>query len=394
MYVNRDRQAEFDQLLTIYNLVVVVGARQAGKTTFCRHQERDRSVSYVLFDDPDVRALFEADLNKFELQHLEGHDFATLDEVQQASGAGRKLKYLVDTGRKLWVTSSSEILLGKEVLSHLVGRAGVLRLFPFSLDEFLAARGRKAFTPELLERCVWEHATYGGYPRVVTTGDPALKSRLLQDLLETMLLKDIARTFSITDLRSLEACVRYLATGSGALLAYEKMASSLDISFATLKKYLAALEQSYLTVSISPFFTNRRKELVKRPRVYFLDTGMRNAVTGRFEAELEGGLFENYVLCELLKLGFSPRFWRTKAGAEVDFVVETGAGIVPVEVKLQTPPDRITRGLRSFIRTYRPAQALVVRYRGEAGSLDIEGCRVDFIPVTGLEGILKPVVKP
>ncbi len=304
MYVNRDRQVEFDQLVTLYNLVAVVGARQAGKTTFCRHQEQNRSVSYLLFDDPDIRMLFEADLKKFELQYLEGRDFAILDEVQQATGAGRKLKYLVDTGRKLWVTSSSETLLGKEVLSHLVGRVGVLRLFPFSLDEILAARGQKALTPELLERCVWEHATYGGYPRVATTGDPALKRRLLHDLLETMLLKDVARTFSIADLRSLEACVRYLAARPGGLLAYENMTSSLNISFATLKKYLDALEQSYLTVTINPFFTNRRKELVKQPKVYFLDTGLRNAVSRRFEDELDGGLFENYLLGELLKMGF------------------------------------------------------------------------------------------
>lgn len=244
------------------------------------------------------------------------------------------------------------------------------------------------------ERCVWEHATYGGYPRVVTTSDPALKKRLLQDLLETMLLKDVVLTFSIANLRSLEACVRYLAARPGALLSYESMTSSLNLSFATLKKYLDALEQSYLTVTINPFFTNRRKELVKRPKVYFLDTGLRNAVSRRFEDELEGGLFENYVLGELLKMGFRPRFWRTKAKAEVDFVVETKVGIVPVEVKLQAHPDRITRSLRSFIRTYRPAQGLVVCYRGENGSLDIEGCRVTFIPVSGLEGTLKPGSNP
>ncbi|MGF3584228.1 MAG: AAA family ATPase, partial [Thermoplasmatota archaeon] len=76
--------------------------------------------TYIFFDDPDVRSLFDEDVKKFELQYLNGYDFSVLDEVQSCENAGRKLKYLVDSGRKLWITSSSEVILGKEILSYLV----------------------------------------------------------------------------------------------------------------------------------------------------------------------------------------------------------------------------------------------------------------------------------
>lgn len=388
MYIEREIKKKFDKIFESYNMVAVVGARQAGKTTFLKKQMTRYNSSYVLFDDPDARSLFEDDVKKFELQFIEGYELSVLDEVQYCKDAGGKLKYLVDSGRKLWITSSSEIILAKEILSFLVGRVSIVKLYPFSFDEFLTAKGQKATTATIVQRAVWEHMQYGGYPKVVLTKDTEMKTTILADLYETMLLKDVARSFSIDDLRTLEEFSKYLAQSIGNILSYGDFSSSLNVSFQTIKKYLDAMEKSYLIKRVYPYFTNKRKEIVKQPKSYFVDTGLRNVIAKQFDVESDGKVFENYVFSELLKIGITPKYWRTKAKAEVDFVIEKDKEVIPLEVKLQADPERIERSLRSFIHQYHPETALVVTYKGKYGSIKIDDCTVHFVDIVGLKKYL------
>jgi len=385
MYVERVIKNKFDKIVKSYNMVAVVGARQSGKTTFLKKQMEQTNSSYILFDDPDARTLFEDDIKKFEMQFLEGHDISILDEVQSCKDAGRKLKYLVDSGRMLWVTSSSEIILAKEILSYLVGRVSILKLYPFSYEEFLTAKGQKETTSTIAQRMVWEHMQFGGYPKVVLTKDIDMKKTILGDLYETMLLKDVARTFSIDDIRSLEEFAKYLALGIGNIISYEEASNSLNVSFQTIKKYLDSMEKSYFIARVYPYFTNKLKEIVKQPRIYFIDTGLRNIIAKRFELEPEGKLFENYVFTELLKLGITPKYWRTKTKSEVDFVVENANTTVPIEVKLHADLGKIEQSLRTFIGTYHPSKALVVTYKGEYGKMKCNNCTVYFTDIAGLK---------
>lgn len=378
MYVERDIKEVFEKISSIYNLVAVTGARQAGKTTFLKERMKRLHSSYILFDDPDVRGLFEEDIKKFEKQYMEGYEVSVLDEVQYCKDAGMKLKYLADRGKKMWVTSSSEIILGKEILSYLVGRVSILKLYPFSLAEFLVATRHKEVTSSVLERNVWEHMNYGGYPKVVMTDEIEIKKIILKDLYDTMILKDTARTFSIEDIRALEEFSKYLSLNIGKVLSYENISRNIKISFPTLKKYLDAFEKSYLIVRVQPFYSNKTKEITKQPKVYFVDTGLRNSVARAFDAGQEGNLFENYIFTELLKMGFLPKYWRSKSKAEVDFVVEKGRDVIPIEVKLNAEPGRIERSLRSFIETYKPKKAVVVSYRGAEGKMNLNGCKVAF----------------
>lgn len=387
VYIERELKEEFEKTKDLSNIIAIVGARQAGKTTFIKEESKGIDASYVTFDDPDARELFDQDIKKFEIQYLT-RQVTVIDEVQYGKEAGLKLKYLADKGRKVWITSSSETILGKEVLSYLVGRVSILRAYPFSLLEFLIAKGQKQLTDSILKRGVWEHMTYGGYPKVVLTEDTEGKRIILKDLYETMVLKDIAMVFSINDARSLEEFARYLAANAGSAVGYEKMSNALDLSFQTVKKYFDAMEKSYMIKRIPPLYANKSKEISKQPKVYFMDTGLRNAISNEFPSEPTGNLFENYVLTELMKMGFSPKYWRTKAGAEVDFVVEKNNKLVPIEVKLSSG-NRIERGFRSFIETYKPKRAVVVSYSGEKGETEIGDCTVVFTDVIGLREILR-----
>lgn len=385
MYIQRSVTNKFNKISKTYNMVAVVGARQAGKTTFLKKQMENKNSTYILFDDPDVRSLFEDDIKKFEKQFISSYDISILDEVQYCKDAGRKLKYLVDSDHKLWITSSSEIILSKEILSFLVGRVSIIKLFPFSLKEFLVAKSQKELTSKILDRMIWEHATYGGYPKVVLTEDIDIKKTILSDLYETMLLKDVARTFSIDNIRSLEEFSKYLAFSIGDIISYDKISNDLNISFQTVKKYLDAMEKSYLIHRVKPFFTNKKKEIVKQPKLYFVDTGLRNIIAKTFDVNIDGKLFENYVLTELLKMGFIPKYWRTKTKAEVDFIVEKENNIIPVEVKIRADIGKIERSLRSFIKTYKPELSVVVSLKGKKGKAKINGCNVVYTDVLDLE---------
>jgi predicted AAA+ superfamily ATPase len=384
MYVEREVRNKFDKISKNYNMIAVVGARQAGKTTFLKKQIENKNSSYILFDDPDARSLFEEDIKKFEQQFISSSSVAVLDEVQYCQDAGRKLKYLVDSDYNLWITSSSEIILSKEILSFLVGRVSIIKLFPFSFKEFLTAKTQKELTTKIKERMIWEHATYGGYPKVVLTEDIDIKKTILSDLYDIMLLKDVARTFSIENIRSLEEFSKYLALSIGDIISYDTISSNLNMSFQTVKKYLDAMEKSYLIHRILPFYTNKKKEIVKQPKLYFVDTGLRNIIVKRFEGNVDGKLFENYVLTELLKLGLTPKYWRTKNKTEVDFIVEIDNKLIPIEVKIQAEIGKIEKSLRAFIEYYKPNKAVIVSLKGKKGKTMINNCEVIYTDIIDL----------
>lgn len=379
MYIEREIKQKFEKIAKAYPVVALVGARQSGKTTFLKEHSKKTNSAYLMFDDPDMRGLFEEDIKKFEIQNIEGREISVLDEVQYCKDAGRNLKYLADKGRKLWLTSSSEILLSREVLSYLVGRVSVIKLYPFSITEFLKLKNQKEFSQKIFERLVWEHLTFGGYPKAALTEDIELKKIILNDLHETMILKDIARTFSIENLSSLDAFSRYLAFNIGNLVSYENVSRDLKLSFQTIKKYLDAMEKSYLIIKILPFYRNKLKEITKQPKIYFLDTGLRNAIVKKFDSEPDGKLFENYVLSELIKLNLNIKHWRTKTGSEVDFIIENGSEIIPIEVKLSS--DEAEKSMISFIENYKPKKALVVCYKGEKKKQKVGNCEVVFTDV-------------
>ncbi len=381
MYVSREVQTRFDKVKNLYPVIAVVGPRQAGKTTFLKEQIKNKNSNYLLFDDPDIKNMFDEDIKKFEQQYVLGKEMVVLDEVQYAKSPGQKLKYLADTKHTIWLTSSSEVLLSKKVLSYLVGRVSILRIYPFSLREFLASKNITASTSQSMEREIEEHALYGGYPKVVLTAELELKQILLNDLRETMLLKDVAKTFSIEDGASLEKFTQYLAINSGKQLSYEAVVQTIGISFQTIKKYLDALEKSYFIVSIKPYYTNKNKELSKRPKIYLVDTGLGNSMTKT--NVLDGRMFENYVGAELVKWGFTPKYWRTKTKVEVDFVIEKEKEIIPIEVKLSE--QNIGRGIQSFIQQYKTKRAYIVIRKGKEQTVEKNGCVIKFIKINNLK---------
>src|SRR3989344_5814273 len=150
------------------------------------------------------------------------------------------------------------------------------------------------------------------------------------------------------------------------------------------------MEKSYLIARIQPFYKNKIKEITKRPKTYFIDTGLRNAIAKNNEKEPDGKVFENYVAAEIIKAGFILKYWRTKAKAEVDFVIEKEGEVIPIEVKLNAS-ERIEKSLYSFIEIYKPKRGFIVSYKGDEKMIKENGCSIVFTNVFNLVKHLQQV---
>ncbi|MBI5224162.1 ATP-binding protein [Candidatus Micrarchaeota archaeon] len=385
MYLPREIAQKFEKVEAHYPITAIVGPRQAGKTTFLKEQGKGKKTRYVTLDDPEVQQIFDRDIKKFEQAYLEGNDITIIDEVHQGKDAGQKLKYLADQRHHLWISSSSELLLAKEVLSWLVGRVTIIELYQFSLEEFVEAT-QDPVTPEALSRNIWEHICYGGYPRVVISSDQEIKKNMLKDIGQTLILKDVARTFQIQNIVELEKMAYLAAHSVGSIINHQKIGAEIGLSFESTNKYLDAMEKSYVIRRVYPFFTNKAKEITKQPKLYFIDTGLRNSIANEFNLEVTGQMFENYVLCELIKAGYRVRYWRTKNKAEVDFVIEKEGKIIPIEVKLKQNTPTIERSFRAFLETYKIEKGYVVYYQGNEAEFLIGNTK---IKATNIRNLIK-----
>ena len=188
------------------------------------------------------------------------------------------------------------------------------------------------------------------------------------------------KTSAFTDL------TRLLASQIGNLIAISELASTLALSAPTVKQYLWYLEKTYIIHRVPPYFKNARKEITKMPTFYFYDLGLRNFAEQKGMAITmpDGLLFENFVFLLLHEsfssLSYPIRFWRTKSGAEVDFIIDRGTSPIAVEVK--SGPFRapiVGKSLRSFIQRYKPPHVFIVT-KDYMHTLMVDTTAAHFVP--------------
>lgn len=197
---------------------------------------------------------------------------------------------------------------------------------------------------------LWPALLRGGYPELAANPDRDV-ALWQSSYVQTYLERDVRMLRQVGDLISFQAFLRALAARSGQLLHLSDIARDLGVAVNTVKAWLSVLEATYQVVVLRPYFANVGKRLVKSPKVYFTDTGLLCHLVGLRDPEhaargpLGGAILETAVLSELIRTfvhrGQEPQvyFWRTAAGVEVDFVIESGGKVIPIEVKpSRTPP--------------------------------------------------------
>ena len=389
-YIKRDIFTEIKSHLKKPEITMIVGPRQCGKTTLMRHLADSiiKNKQPVLFINLDIEEdnkyiqSQQALLDKIRLEFGDRKVFVFLDEIQKKDNAGTFLKGLYDMGlpHKFIVSGSGNIELKERLSESLMGRKKVFHIKPVLWNEFVNFKTGYKYADRLDEffrieeektnNLLMEYLSFGGYPKIVTT--PSLKDKQdeIKEIFDAYLTKDIVKWLRVEKIDSFERLFRLLAIHIGNLIDFSNMTTSVGVSVKTLKNYIWYLQKTFILRKCAPFFTNKKKEIVKSPIFYFYDLGLRNYSVGQFRllddlSQDIGFLFENFIFNELENslepLSAKVHFWRTKSQAEVDFVIDFGSSIVPVEVKFKkfTNP-KIEKSLQSFISRYSPKQAFVV----------------------------------
>jgi len=368
---------------------LIIGPRQAGKTTLMEmlKEHLDKSGEPTLFLNLDIewdRPHFESQaalLKKIELELGQQHGYVFIDEIQRKDDAGLFLKGLFDLKLpyKFILSGSGSLELKEKIHESLVGRKRLFELTTVTFEEFVNHRTDYRYEENLADflaietdraqQLLLEYMQFGGYPRIVTATEQGEKLVLIDEIYRSVLEKDIAYLLRLDKPDVFSALIKVLAGQVGQLLNYTELASTLNVSFATLKNYLWYAQKIFLVELIAPYARNVRKEISKSPVPYFWDLGLRNYALGLFghlESPLEKGfVFQNLIfllLRQKLRLKAAKlNYWRTKDKAEVDFVIEEGKRLIPVEAKYKhLKKDKVPPSLRSFINKYNPEQAHII----------------------------------
>lgn len=406
--IKRNLFTELKDHLDNKEISLIIGPRQAGKTTLMllladdlnKQGEQTLSLNYDIERDREFFGSQEKLLKKIELEAGKGKAYVFLDEIQRKENAGLFLKGLYDMNLpyKFIVSGSGSVELKEKIHESLAGRKRIFELGTVSFDEFVNFKTgykyenklddffeiEKTQTRLLLE----EFLNYGGYPKVVLAETKEEKIRIIDEIYSSYVEKDISYLLGVQKTEDFTRLFRLLASQAGNLVNISELSSTLGISIPTVKNYLWYLEKTFILEKITPYFKNVRKEITKAPVYYFYDIGMRNYAAGDFgRINLEdniGFVFENYVFSALKEkiknTASSIHFWRTKDNAEVDFIINSGKAIVPVEAKKQNlKQPEITRSLRSFIIKYNPEKAYMVNLE-LSDEIKVGNTEVYFIP--------------
>lgn len=345
--------------------IVLIGARQVGKTTLLNQlaQQNEPSVLWLNCDEPETRA-FLGETNVAKLQLLiGGAKLVVIDEAQKVNDIGMTLKLIVDNFKEVQVvaTGSSAFELHNRLNEPLTGRKLEYRLFPISSAEMIQTYG-------LLEekRTLENRLIYGSYPDIVTHPE---KARLyLTELTQSYLYKDI---FSLNDIRKpdlIEKLVQALAFQIGSEVSTNELANMLQTDNKTIDKYIDLLEKCFVVFRLGGLNRNLRNELKKSKKIYFYDTGVRNAVIQQFAPVAlrgdMGALWENFFIVERMKRNHygqhfcNTYFWRTNQQQEIDLVEETDGQMTAFEMKWN--PSKKAHFPKAFLEAYPVKETVVV----------------------------------
>ncbi|MBI4837724.1 MAG: DUF4143 domain-containing protein [Nitrospirae bacterium] len=248
-------------------------------------------------------------------------------------------------------------------------------------------RGKDIFDEEMTKRFE-EFSIWGGYPAVVLCRNPRERTKILTDIYSNYILKDIKSLLELATEKNLFLLSQYLAAQAGNIVVYQNLSQTSQLDYRQVKRHLNILHETFICREIKPFFRNRQKELSKNPKIYFYDMGFRNILIENMNSldkrPDSGAVIENAVFTRLNGLCQESgriNFWRTKAGAEVDFILQLGEEIIPLEVKYSNfDKEKIPRSFMSFIDSFKPKRGVVLT-KNYWGKSVVGETTVMFIPV-------------
>jgi hypothetical protein len=343
--------------------IVLVGARQVGKTTLIKSILNDYDYLFLDADDPAIRTMLTSPNTEQIRTILADHRIVFLDEAQRISGIGLTLKIITDQFKdvQLFVSGSSSFDLGNVLNEPLTGRKWEYEMFPVSWEEYENKIGYIKSEQQLDNRLL-----YGFYPEVIN--NQGKERETLKGLVNSYLFRDILAFSDIRRPEVLEKLLQALALQMGSEVNYNELSQIVGINKITVQKYIEVLEKGYIVFKLNSFSRNLRNEIKQNRKIYFYDNGIRNMIIGNFNPlDLrvdKGALWENFLVSErrkqnLYKDTFSKMyFWRTKQQQEIDLVEESSGQIFGYEFKWNRKKANFPK---TFTETYNAVTFMISR---------------------------------
>lgn len=358
MLIERTIRKHIEDRMFKGKIIIVYGARQVGKTTLIRDIEvryDAQNPLYLNCDEPDIRELLTTKTSTELKETIGNHELILIDEAQRVPDIGLTLKLIADSFSDIQViaTGSSSFELSSSVVEPLTGRKFEFYLFPLSVQELSAV-----YSPLEIKRLIENRLIMGMYPEVVT--NPNESKELIDELARSYLYKDILTYQGLRSPEALEKLVQALALQIGSEVSYNELAGIVGIDKKTVDAYIQILEKAFVVFRLNPFSRNLRNELKKLRKVYFYDTGIRNAVIRNLNPihlrQDAGQLWENFLISERMKYNLNNRvhvnayFWRSHQQQEIDYLEDNGGLLSGFEMKWGTKRHRIPK---VFLSTYK-----------------------------------------
>lgn len=378
-FIPRTLSGHLKEVRQYFPVLSLTGPRQAGKTTLLRHLFPD--YAYVSFEDLNFRQQFTDDPISFLRQYDRKVIF---HEAQRVSELFSYLQGRVDEDRfpaRYILSGSQNFLLSKHVPQSLAGRVGISRLLPLDIAELS--------TVDLLPPTPAESILRGFYPELYQTDLPA--RFYYPNYVSSYLERDISGLIRESNMRDFRRFMSLCAASIGQTLEFSSFAKRLQVSVPTIKTWLHHLEESYILFTISPYFENFGKRLVKSPKLYFVDVGLASYLLQLTTAEMVerssnyGPLFENLVIADRYKSRLHAGnqhplyFYRDNHQLEVDLVEKVGDTLRLTDIKATaTYHSRLTAGIQKVAALVRDEAPVLEVIYGGTERIEVGG--VKFIP--------------
>lgn len=410
------------------NIVILIGARQVGKTSILKlvqnllkETHNHKNIFYFDLEKPELIDVFKTESSLKQYIVLQGADFEKeifllIDEFQYMPEPTKLLKILHDSYENIQIiaSGSSSLEIRKKVQEPLTGRKRVLYIYPLDFEEFLIFKNshllkvykelpivkEEKYFFSSLSLLFEEFILFGGYPKVVLTNEQEEKEFELLEIYKSYINKDIKHFALDEDIPYFNHLVRILSSQTGNLCNMNELSNTLRVSRRKIEKYLFLLEQTFVIHLLKPFFKNARKEITKMKKIFMLDTGIINSISNNFASISSridiGALIETFVFTELNKIGKYEDnifFWRTINQTEIDFIIQKGGELFPIEVKYgQTQRISIPKSLKSFAQQNKCSKAIVIT-KNIANLIEMNGIKFYFIPAF-FSGRLNEIISP
>jgi predicted AAA+ superfamily ATPase len=297
-----------------------------------------------------------------------------IDEIQYLNNPTNFLKYIFDNYRniKLIVSGSSTLEIRGKLKDSLVGRLIKFEILPLSFEEFLTFKGKENLANMVgkpvefeivnneLRFYYEEFITYGSYPKVVLANDVHLKKIYINQIYDTYIQKDIKDIGKIRELEKFNKLIRILASQAGNLLNINELSRTIGATANTINEWIFLLENTFVIKLITPFSGNMRGELTKMPKIFFIDTGLKNCIENNYE--ISGNSFENSFFAYINNAykAVKINYYRTQDDKEIDFILDD----IPYELKLSYSGKKLT-ALNYFQTNYGKRGNVVTLHKRE-----------------------------